>query len=509
MSFSFLRRDGAVPVGAGRVAAGFGRWDLCCLALFVVLWYALLLFRYDALPLQAWDESRQAVTGYEMATGHGWLAPTYEGVPDHYNTKPPLLVWSIAALMRMGAPLLLAIRLPIFVAVLLTVALVWGVGRFGLRDRWAGVIAALLLFSSQLYFGTHVGRTGDFDALLSLFEACGVFSFWLAIWRDGRVRLGWFLGFAVSLVLAVMTKGVAGLFAPVGLFVFAAVTGRLGKLLLDYRVWLVTLGALGLCFGYYFTRELYDPGYLRGVWDWELGGRFAQVNEGHAEPVWFYGGVLASGYGLGLVLLAAGIAACFGPETKRRVLAQACLISGAVIFGIITASKSKLYWYVAPTVPLMAMAAAIGVSDLARWRGGSRIVPTVVSLLLLAGVGFVFVRNQRTDVYTAYWAENGQYWYGQLFDQLERNSVHRVVVPDGGLRYQGGPPDYNALLRFHAEVARDHGLEVVTVKPGTAPAPNEVTASCDPEEVRRLLDWPGFAVSLRDKWCVAGQEAGG
>ena len=97
-----------------------------CLALFAVLWYALLIWRYDALPLQAWDESRQAVTAYEMATGHGWLAPTYDGVPDHYNTKPPLLVWSIAALMRMGAPLVLAVRLPVFVAALLTVVLVWG-----------------------------------------------------------------------------------------------------------------------------------------------------------------------------------------------------------------------------------------------------------------------------------------------------------------------------------------------------------------------------------------------
>ena len=178
----------------GVAAAGFDRWDLCCLALFVVLWYALLVFRYDALPLQAWDESRQAVTSYEMATGHGWLAPTYEGAPDHYNTKPPLLVWSIAALMRLGLPLVLAIRLPVFLAVLSTVVLVWAVGRFGLRDRAAGVIAALLLFSSQLYFGIHVGRTGDFDALLSLFEACGVFAFWLAVWRAGRVRLGWFAG---------------------------------------------------------------------------------------------------------------------------------------------------------------------------------------------------------------------------------------------------------------------------------------------------------------------------
>ena len=491
----------------GVAAAGFDRWDLCCLALFVVLWYALLVFRYDALPLQAWDESRQAVTSYEMATGHGWLAPTYEGAPDHYNTKPPLLVWSIAALMRLGLPLVLAIRLPVFLAVLSTVVLVWAVGRFGLRDRAAGVIAALLLFSSQLYFGIHVGRTGDFDALLSLFAACGVFAFWLAVWRAGPVRLGWFAGFAAALVLAVMTKGIAGLFAPVGLFVFAAVTGRLGKLLLDYRVWLITLGALALCFGYYFTRELYDPGYLKGVWDWELGGRFAQVNEGHAEPVWFYGKVLVFGYGPGLVLLAAGLAACFGPEARRRVLARACLVCAAVIFCVITASKSKLFWYAAPIIPLLATATAIGVSDLARWQAGRRIGAIAVGVLLLAAAGLVFVRNQRADIYIANAEQNGQYWYGQMFDRLERELVHRVVVPDGGLRYQGGPPDYNALLRFYAEVARDHGLEVVTVKADAAPAPNEVTASCDPEVVRRLLDVPGFAVSLRDKWCVAGRPA--
>ena len=173
-----------------------------------------------------------------------------------------------------------------------------------------------------------------------------------------------------------------------------------------------------------------------------------------------------SGMGLGSCCSLQGILACFGPEAKRRVLAQACLVSGVVIFCIITASKSKLYLVRGPG----GSAAGDGYGDRGfgsgAVAGGSRMVPVAVSLLLLVG-GRAWCSCEISGRMStrANWAENGQYWYGQMFEQLERDSVHRVVVPDGGLRYQGGPPDYNALLRLYAEVARDHGLEVVPRRP--------------------------------------------
>ena len=171
--------------------------------------------------------------------------------------------------------------------------------------------------------------------------------------------------------------------------------------------------------------------------------------------------VLVFGYGPGLVLLAAGLAACFGPEARRRVLARACLVCAAVIFCVITASKSKLFWYAAPIVPLLATATAIGVSDLARWQAGRRIGAIAVGVLLLAAAGLVFVRNQRADIYIANAEQNGQVlvradvrpvWNGS------RCTGSWCRMGDCGIR--AGRRITTLCCRFYAEVARDHGLEV-------------------------------------------------
>src|SRR6516165_7241321 len=86
------------------------RWDVLCVGSLLILWFLLHILNYDSLPLQLWDESRNANNALEIARYGHWLVPTYKGVSDHWNTKPPLLIWQMAALMRLGLPPLLAIR---------------------------------------------------------------------------------------------------------------------------------------------------------------------------------------------------------------------------------------------------------------------------------------------------------------------------------------------------------------------------------------------------------------
>jgi 4-amino-4-deoxy-L-arabinose transferase-like glycosyltransferase len=347
--------------------ASLDRQDLLCLGTLLLLWFCLLMLRHDSLPLQIWDESRLANSALEMVRSGHWLVPSYGGVPDHWSVKPPLLIWQMAALMWLGLPPLLAVRLPTMLAALATVGTVWAVCRYAVRDRVAAALAGFLLLSSLYYTDIHIARTGDYDVPLTLFTLLYALAFWVSIERDGKVRTSWFAISATALVIAVMTKGVAGAFPLVGLLVFSLMRGRLVMLLGSFRIWLLALLALVLCLGYYGSREQYDPGYLQAVWQNELGGRFFTVNEGNAAGRGFYVGGLICGFEPGVILLPFAALTILGTDTRRRSLVTLCLLCAATILAVLTISPTKIYWYATPILPFLAIAAALGVSDGLGW----------------------------------------------------------------------------------------------------------------------------------------------
>jgi 4-amino-4-deoxy-L-arabinose transferase-like glycosyltransferase len=167
-------------------------WDMLCLGALLLVGFSLVALRYDSLPLLIWDEGRIANNALEIVRSGHWLVTSYEGVPDHWRTTPPLLIWQISVLMQLGLPPLLAVRLPTMLAGLATVGVVWGVCRYGLRDRAAAIVSGFLLLSSLYYTRIHIARTGDLDVPLSFFMLCYALAFWNSIGQAGTVRIRWF-----------------------------------------------------------------------------------------------------------------------------------------------------------------------------------------------------------------------------------------------------------------------------------------------------------------------------
>ena len=56
-----------------------------------------------------------------------------------------------------------------------------------------------------------------------------------------------------------------------------------------------------------------------------------------------------------------------GSDDRRHSMAVLCLSCGATSLAVITAAQTKLYWYLTPTIPFLAIAAGLGVSDGLRW----------------------------------------------------------------------------------------------------------------------------------------------
>jgi len=488
--------------------ASLDRRDLLHLCTLFLLWFCLLVLRNDSLPLQIWDESRLANNALEMIRSGHWLVPSYSGVPDHWNVKPPLLIWQMAALIWLGLPPLLAIRLPAMLAGLATVGTVWAVCRYTLQDRAAAALAGLLLLSSLFFTNIHIARTGDYDVPLGLFTLLYVLTFWRSIEQDGKVHTSWFAISAAALVLAVMTKGVAGTFGLVGLFVFSLMRGRLITLLGNFHVWSLVLLALFLCLGYYGSRELYDPGYLQAVWQNEFAGRFFAVNEQHAAGPLFYIYVLIVSFEPGIILLPVATLTVLGADSRRRSLATLCLLCAATILVVLTTSQTKTYWYATPILPFLAIAAALGVTDGLRWIKArepqlpklfcARPLQIGLGILLAVASAASLYRNQVVKQRAAEQASKGQLWYGALFDELQARGNSFVIILDGGFE---GAGDYNPTLKFYADIARTKGLRVEI--PASLPT-GELVATCDPKLVPWLKHRDGFSVGGQIHSCIFG-----
>src|ERR1700745_3992312 len=89
-------------------------------------------------------EGQYAGAAREMAASHNWLLPTNDGIPR--LQKPPLLYWLIIASYKVLGVNEAAARLPIALAVVATVALIFLIGE-KLTDYWGGFIARLICLS--------------------------------------------------------------------------------------------------------------------------------------------------------------------------------------------------------------------------------------------------------------------------------------------------------------------------------------------------------------------------
>jgi 4-amino-4-deoxy-L-arabinose transferase-like glycosyltransferase len=165
-------------------------------------------------------EGQYAGAAREMVASHQWLLPTNNGIPR--LQKPPLLYWLIIASYKILGINEAAARLPVALAVVATVALIFLIGE-KLSDYRRGFIAGLIYLS---FCGTFLlARIVMPEPVVTAFIAgamfCGICGY-----ERRRHRRMWFAGVWIFAALACLTKGLLGIVYPAVVFVLLSIFYR-------------------------------------------------------------------------------------------------------------------------------------------------------------------------------------------------------------------------------------------------------------------------------------------
>lgn len=436
----------------------------------------LLVLDLGRNPIQFWDESRLAVNAAEMEQSGNWLVTQFQGSPDLWNTKPPLLIWLQALSLKMLGYSEWAIRLPTMLATLGTVALLyWFLARV-LRQPLGGLAAALVLVTSSGYLRLHVARTGDYDALLVFWQVLLWVAFYRCIENRQPRQLFWV---ALALTAAVFTKSAAGLLGVPALVLYALLRGRLGWLLRQPLLYALALPSLGSIVGFMLLREQASPGYWEAVLFNDLSGRFLGTEPSnpavpnsiaqHIHPWDTYLNQITQSNFLPWIylLLPAGWFIWRSQQAEiRRAGLLAALFAGTWLT-VISISAAKLEWYDAPLYPALALLVGLGLALGLQTLVGyfaprpSRVRQLLPALLLLLVCAFPYQATLTRLLDERHNAENlpSPVRLNAYVSQLLRaNPWYRRIVP----LYAGG---YKAPLIWyqHAYKERDIALSACSV----------------------------------------------
>lgn len=312
----------------------------------------------DRMPLRIWDESRLAINAYEMNKDGDYFVMKFEGKPDLWNTKPPLMIWSQVFFMKLLGVNELAVRLPSAIACLLTCIGILLISIKYLKDYWFGFIAVMVLITCNGYINVHATRTGDFDALLTLFTTVGGLSFFAFCETNKNKYLYFFFLFTV---LGVYTKSVAGLIFIPALLIYSIVRKQFIPLLKNKHLYIGILGFIVLVGSFYLIREMKSPGYITAVKANELGSRYLKTLEDHkAEFSYYYDNFINFQISAWYLLIPCG--ALIGFLVKNEKIRRLTIFSSLMIltfFLIISTAQTKLPWYDVPLYPYLAIIIAV------------------------------------------------------------------------------------------------------------------------------------------------------
>lgn len=322
-----------------------------------LLWLVPLLALYFAFHLGTralWSpvEGRYAEIAREMVVSGDYVTPRLNGVK--YFEKPPLFNWLEALSIKLFGLHEWSLRLWPALFAILGCLVVYGAGRdiFGAR---AGLLAAVVLATSPLYY--VLGRVVAVDMTFTFFLSAALLAFLVALGRPvGRQRRTWMGVFYVAAALATLTKGLLGIALPV--LVIGAWTALAGEWRILKQMHLLSGVALFVLIAapWHIVVAMRNADFASFYFIHEHLGRYVRAEEGGLREAWIYIPVLFIGIFPWIVFAPQSLRYSLGWIWRRRRPGELFLACWAiVVFLFFSAASSRLFTYVLPIFPPIAL----------------------------------------------------------------------------------------------------------------------------------------------------------
>lgn len=457
----------------------------------------------DALPIRIWDEARLAINAYEMLHDGDFIVTHFEGNPDMWNTKPPLLIWVQAIFMKLIGVNELAVRLPSAIAAFLTCLVILIFSARYLKKPWFGFIAVLVLITSHGYINVHATRTGDYDALLALFTTLSGLLFF--IFCETRKNKYLYLFFA-CMAFAVLTKSITGLLFLPAFAIYAIWQKQLLALLKNKHFYFGLLAFLCLVIGYYLLREMNNPGYIAAIQENELGGRFLNTIENHKQGFWYYYNNFID-FQLSAWYLLVPCGLLTGLASKNQQINRITLFSSLMLITfliIISTAQTKLEWYDVPMYPFLAILITVFIYHIFAWLRDSawinhKLKYNIVPFLFL----FLIAITPYSKIIDKTYKPQEYPWDKDFYEigyYLKDAVKGRVDVDSSYLAYEG----YNAHNSFYLKILQANGIRIA-FKDWTNLDNNDKVIACQ-QNVKQYVENSYFYEIIQEKGNVVNYK---
>jgi 4-amino-4-deoxy-L-arabinose transferase-like glycosyltransferase len=447
------------------------------LAIVIAALYFPIFWKATLQPLTIWDEARVGVNALEIRDFKTSVVPHYEGKPDMFSLKPPLVPILERIAMGFVGYNVLGVRLPSLVAIIGICALFIGFCYRRYGSIWPGIIAALALCTAPGFMRDHAARTGDYDAVLTLFMTAYCLTYFQYL-ENSRQKKYLYLA-AAALVFAILTKGIAALIPLPGLLIYTLIAKKAKYVFSRRHFYLLAATGIVTVGAFYGIREYYSPGYLSVVVQGEIMTVPTEPIGGHSEPWWFYfKSTLSEGFTYLSLFALIGFIAGFRGRFRDSLIPYLFAYS-ASYFLVITLSATKTSWYDVPLYPAIALAAGVFIYKMiAIVTRQSKYENAVfmLSTLLLFTYPYVEILRRHANVPPVTW---DLMKYG---DYMEKLKLEQPNIP----AYTVLGKSYNPHSLFYAEAYTKSGFKTPHKNVREILSPGELVLCCERAAIEEM-----------------------
>ena len=369
-----------------RIIEVIEKWYYIILSIILLMALVNLFYNLGTFPINSWDEARHGVNAYEMIKKNNYIVNTYAYRNDYWNLKPPISYWAIIWGYKLMGFNPLGLRFFSAVAGSITI-LVIAIFTLYKHGRLASLIATVTITTTVPYILEHSARSGDADSIFILFFTISVVSIALI-----EVNIKWLYSSGLFFALAFLTKSwhagnivvIGGIYLLVSRILFKLKRREIGffilSVMLPIMIWII-------------LRYSQDGiAFFANMLGYDLIARTSRTLEGHIGTVYFYIEALQDWYFYWLLVLIAGVVGVTTllkadekwMENKNYVLCIFLWI--AVPFLLYTKAKTKIYWYILPIYPAMAIAVGASSSKLLKHKNRSILLQFGLSFMIILAI---------------------------------------------------------------------------------------------------------------------------